>query len=158
MELLSQGLPFPEPKAEAAGLRFGKLVNSMPIFSRTEIRLTLREFVPEEPREPALCFAFRGAGGLVLEGKHDLEKRACRNQEEDQTIRTAQGAGLESRGEWETMAAFQTPRGLQAQPASLPSSAANQLLLARCTGDHQRDLITVGKCQITLNLHQIPDI
>lgn len=38
------------------------------------------------------------------------------------------------------------------------SPRANQLLLAAAQGEHQRDLIMVGKCQITLNRNQIPDI
>lgn len=42
--------------------------------------------------------------------------------------------------------------------AHFPTPRANQLLITAAQGKHQRDLIMVGKCQITLNLNQIPDI
>lgn len=59
---------------------------------------------------------------------------------------------------WGKMAAFQTPIDSLPSQLHFPSPRANQLLITAAQGEHQRDLIMVGKCQITLNLNQIPDI
>lgn len=56
------------------------------------------------------------------------------------------------------MADFQTPIDSLPSQLHFPCPSVNQLLIMAAQGEHQRDLIMVGKCQITLNLNQIPDI
>ena len=82
-------------------------------------------------QENRRLFAFKGAGELELEREYDLEKEGKRKGRElmetgkgrrRQGTRNASAwtAG-EAEGSWVTVAAFQTPRWLGAQPGSFSS-------------------------------------
>lgn len=112
-----------------------------------------RKIPCSEPGEQVLG---RGAPLKTGEPKTRLRKRA-------KTEETGCGEGHPSLPACEPrqqgkMADFQTPIDSLPSQLHFPSPRANQLLITAARGEHQRDLIMVGKCQITLNLNQIPDI